>query len=443
METRNLFGTDGIRTAVGSSPFTHHELPQLGKAIAAWTHAHYGNNPRILLAHDTRQSCAWVKSSLQSGLLLSPVKIFDAGVVTSPVVSQLLHYTTDYDCGIVISASHNSYEDNGIKLIDAHTGKLSQQAEEQITQLFFAQSNHEPDYTVLGTQTVLTAVSQNYQEHITPFFEPKFLQGLKIVLDCAHGAAWQLAPALFKHYGACVVALHNAPNGININKQSGAVYPQALQKAVVSHHADIGFAFDGDGDRVICVNKHGQLKNGDDVLALLLAHPTYKETKTVVGTSMTNQGFENYLLKQNKTLIRANVGDKYVWQEMVKRNLPLGGEPSGHIITRDYLPTGDGIFNALRVMQAILNSDNVEMTTFTKYPQVIINVPVMRKPKLDTEPLASLIAASDAQIKQGRIIVRYSGTEPLLRIMIEEEHFEQAQAIGSQLAQKLKKNLSN
>lgn len=443
MKLQNIFGTDGIRTSVGSSPFTHIELPRLGKAIATWAQTTYGNNPRILLAHDTRQSCAWVKASLQSGLLLSTVKIFDAGVATSPVVSQFLQYTTEYDCGIIISASHNGYEDNGIKLIDASSGKLSKEAEEQITALFYTLTDATPDYSLLGTQTVVTDVTETYQRYITPFFEPQFLRGLKIVLDCAQGASFALAPHVFEQYGAEVIALYNKPNGININKQCGAVHPQALQKAVVSHQADIGFAFDGDGDRVVCVNKHGQVKNGDDVLALLLAHPAYKDTKIVVGTSMTNQGFENYLTKQGKSLIRANVGDKYVSQEMIKNNLLLGGEASGHIILRDYLPTGDGIFNALRIMQAVLIADNIEMTTFTKYPQVIINVPVTRKPTLDSEPLASLIAASDAQIKQGRIIVRYSGTEPLLRIMIEEEHFEQAQAIGSQLAQQLKKELSN
>ncbi len=441
MDIPNLFGTDGIRTTVGTTPFTYHELPQLGRAIAQWAHITYGNNPRILLAHDTRQSCAWVKASLQSGLLLSPVKLCDAGVVTSPVVSQLLHYSTDYDCGIIISASHNSYEDNGIKIIDGNSGKLSLEAEEQITQFFFAPQSS-PDYTLLGNQKVDVDLASLYQTYLQRFFEPNFLQGITIVLDCAHGAAWSLAPTIFTAFGAEVIALHNKPNGININKQSGAIHPQALQKAVVAHKAAIGFAFDGDGDRVMAVNKQGQLKNGDDILALLLEHPAYKNEQMVVGTSMSNQGFENYLEKRGKSLLRAQVGDKYVAQEMVKHNSLLGGEPSGHIIARDYLTTGDGIFNALRIIQALQHTGNWEMTTFTKYPQIIINVPVTHKPKLDTEPLASLIAASSAQIRQGRIIVRYSGTEPLLRIMIEEEQFEQAQAIGSHLAQQLKKELS-
>lgn len=440
MDIPNLFGTDGIRTTVGTTPFTYHELPQLGRAIAQWAQITYGNNPRILLAHDTRQSCAWVKASLQSGLLLSPVKLYDAGVVTSPVISQLLHYSTDYDCGIIISASHNSYEDNGIKLIDAHSGKLSLEAEKQISEFFFTPLTP-PDYTILGSQSFITDAATEYQKHIAPFFRSNFLHGIKIVLDCAHGAAWSLAPQIFTDFGADVISLHNKPNGLNINKQSGAVYPQALQKAVVTHQATLGFAFDGDGDRVVAANKHGQLKNGDDILALLLGHPAYKDEQSVVGTSMTNQGFENYLQKQSKSLIRAQVGDKYVTQGMVKHNLLLGGEPSGHIIARDYLNTGDGIFNALRIIQALQYTGNWEMTTFTKYPQIIINVPVTRKPKLDTEPLASLIASSSAQIKQGRLIVRYSGTEPLLRIMIEEEQFEQAQSIGSQLAQELKKEL--
>lgn len=441
MNSQNLFGTDGIRTTVGLSPLTHSELPKLGQAIAQWAHATYGNNPRILLAHDTRQSCAWVKATLESGMLLSPVKIFDAGVATSPVVSQLLHYTTDYDLGIIISASHNSYEDNGIKLIDAHVGKLSLEAEQHITRLFYAQEQ-QPDYALLGSHVTLEDTAHAYTAVCNTFFESGFLKGVTVVLDCAHGAAWSLAPMLFAHYGAQVIPLFNKPNGININKQCGAVHPQALQKAVIAHNADIGFAFDGDGDRVVCVNKHGQLKTGDDILALLLTHSAYKNTHLVVGTSMTNQGFENHLIKQGKSLIRANVGDKYVAQEMVKHNLVLGGEASGHIIVRDYLGTGDGVFNALRLLEAIQQTDNWQLTTFTKYPQIIINVPVTRKLQLDAEPIASLIAKSNATITQGRLVVRYSGTEPLLRIMIEEEHFEQAQAIGSQLAQQLKKELS-
>lgn len=442
MNIQNMFGTDGIRTTVGTTPFTLQELPRLGNAIALWAQHIYGNNPRILLGSDTRQSCAWVKATLESGLLLHPVKLFDAGVVASPLISQLLHYSTEYDCGIIISASHNNYEDNGIKIVDGQSGKLNREAEQQISQLFFA-SPITADYMLLGTHSSALHIGQKYQKNLEPFFDPHFLKGLTIVLDCAHGACSALAPQIFGDYGAQVIALYNKPNGININKQCGAVHPQALQKSVVAHNAMIGFAFDGDGDRVIAVNRQGQLKNGDDILAVLLQHPAYKNSKTIVGTSMTNKGFENYLSKKGKLLIRASVGDKYVAQELIHHNLSLGGEPSGHIITRDYLSTGDGIFNALRIMQSLLHTNNWDMNTFTKYPQVIINVPVARKPKLDTEPFASLIAASSSQIKEGRIIVRYSGTEPLLRIMIEEEHYEQAHAIGSHLAQQLKKELSS
>jgi len=373
---------------------------------------------------------------------LHPVHVFDAGVLTSPAVCQLLQYSTDYDCGIIISASHNSYQDNGIKLVDAHTGKVSATDEQLICQLLEEQKNYTPDYSMLGKHTLVTDAAAQYQRYLTPFFEPNFLSGTKIVLDCAHGAAFQLAPQIFEQFGAEVIALHNKPNGLNINKQCGALSPQEAQNAVIKHNAAIGFAFDGDGDRVLAITKHGHLKTGDDILALLMAHPAYQHDTAIAGTIMSNMGFEEYLSKKNKKLHRTQVGDKYVVQAMVQHNLSLGGEPSGHIITRDYLNTGDGVFCALRLLQVIQASGNWELTTFAKYPQIIINLPVAQKITLDTEPLASLIDQSKSQLSDGRMIVRYSGTEPLLRIMIEDVRFEHAQAVGAQLAQQLKKTLS-
>lgn len=437
-----IFGTDGIRGPVGSQPFTVPSLIRLGQAIACWSQQKYGRNASLLLAHDTRISCSLIKAALKSGLLTYPVQLHDAQILTSPAVFQLIQHQAIYDCGIIISASHNPYQDNGIKLIDAAHGKLAAHDEQSISTLFTDEQSS-ITYSTLGTDIVLHNAQDTYCSTIIRYFKPNFLQAKKIVLDCAHGAAYQLAPQIFQELGADIIVLNNQPNGININKNAGALYPQALQKAVVDHQADAGFAFDGDADRVIAVNRYGQLKNGDDILALLLEHPLYQATPIIVGTTMTNQGFEVHLNNRNKKLIRTNVGDKYIAEKMLEQNLILGGEQSGHIITRDYLNTGDGIFIALRILEAMQLSHNSDMVTFTKFPQIIINLPITIKKDLQSPTIADIISMGTAQLTAGRLVVRYSGTEPLLRIMIEDIDYDHAQTIGTQLSKRLQQELNS
>lgn len=436
--SKNIFGTDGIRAPFGQEPFTASSLFQFGQAIAQWAQKAYRPNPSILLAHDTRLSCSIVKSALKSGLLLYPVQVVDAHILPSPAVGSLLHKTTAFDCGIIISASHNPYHDNGIKIIDPR-GKLSLSDEEMISDLFLKNYSG-TDNTSLGTEVYLN-LEEDYLARIRSFFKSNFLYNKKIILDCAHGATYKLAPQIFREFGAEVITLFDKPNGLNINKQCGSLHPETLQKAVVEYNADAGFAFDGDGDRVIAVNRFGHVKNGDDILALLLAHPTYKNTKTVVGTVMTNQGFELSLQQAERNLIRTPVGDRHVSQELSKENLLLGGEASGHIILKDYLSSGDGIFTALKTLEALEASNNWDMQTFKKFPQIHTTIRVHDKKDLNQSPFSEIIAASTTALHQGRLIIRYSGTEPVLRIMVEDDDCEHAQSICTALSQKLQDKL--
>lgn len=436
----NIFGTDGIRATMGNFPFTIDKLHHLGKAIARWSLEKYGSKPKLLLAHDTRISSSLVKSTIASGLLLYPLQLHDGGVLPSPAVLKIIQNNPDFNFGMIISASHNPFQDNGIKIIDAQIGKISLDDELYITSLFYKELSH--DYATFGNLQYWPIAKDEYIQSLYTFFPSDFLKGKTIVLDCAHGAAFHIAPQVFEYFGATIIKLNCLPNGININKQCGALHTEEIQKMVVNSQADAGFAFDGDADRVIAINRYGQIKNGDDLLILLLDHPLYKNSHSIVGTIMTNQALELYLKEKNVNLIRTPVGDKYITDSLQEHSLLLGGEPSGHIIARDYLATGDGIFTALRALETIIITDNWDMITFSKFPQIIINVPIITKKDLTTSPFAEIIEESKKKLLAGRLIVRYSGTESLLRIMIEDQDFEYAQSVGSHLAKSLQQKLS-
>jgi phosphoglucosamine mutase len=262
-----------------------------------------------------------------------------------------------------------------------------------------------------------------------------------VVLDCANGAAYKIAPEIFRALGATVITIADTPNGTNINDNCGSLHPEELARVVVARGADAGFAFDGDADRVIAVNRLGVIKDGDDILTLLLNLPSYQNIAHVVGTLFTNKGFEEYLVGQGKHLFRTKVGEKYVASKLEEEKLPLGGEVSGHILTRDYSATGDGILVALKVLESIIASSNWDMVTFKKFPQVLINVPVRHKHDLALQPYAALIEEYERTMSPGRVIVRYSGTEPLLRVMTEAPTHEQAHCVAKKLAEALQKAL--
>ncbi len=438
---QNMFGTDGIRATVGNAPFIQPDLQRMGDALGRWIVDTYGPDATIILGHDTRLSCSWVKATLKSGLLLHPVNLIDAGILPTPAVVQLTLKHSDIDCGLIISASHNPYHDNGLKIIDGRQGKLSEEHELQITQYFYA--SEQGDYNHLGQEQYWDNAQSVYLDYIKCFFQPNFLASKKIVLDCAHGATYLLAPAIFKAFGADIICIGADPDGVNINEHCGATDVEQLKQKVITEQADCGFAFDGDGDRVVAVNNQGEIKNGDALLALLLDHPRYQPTQAVIGTIMTNKGFENWLNQKNYSLIRTPVGDKYIARRLEQEdgNSIIGGEQSGHIILYDYLPTGDGIFTALCVMEAIITAGNEQMATFQRMPQLLINVPIKEKKDLTQEPFAHIIRQKAALLPDGRIEVRFSGTEAKLRVMVEDNNEQQAHIVGHELAQALQQAL--
>lgn len=442
MIQHTIFGTDGIRTHIGAHPLTLESLPRLGMAIAHWAQEKYGRNPIILLGHDTRQSCAFVKAALKTGLLCNNARVFDAHVIPTPALCNIIHASTQFDVGIIISASHNHWQDNGIKIVEREHGKLSLSDELEISRLF-TENKFTPTYAALGQDHQLATATENYSTSLHHFFAAHYLHGKTIALDCANGATSSIAPQIFKQFGANVVVINNQPTGTNINEQCGALHPKQLQRTVLEQNADAGFAFDGDGDRVIAVSKNGEIKDGDDILTILLDHPIYTNTTSIIGTVMTNQGFDTFLAARNKKLLRAPVGDKFVSERMEQEKSIIGGEQSGHIILRDYLNTGDGIFTALRILETLHISGNWAMETFTKYPQVLINIPVGVKKDLALPHLATIIQEHATLLPQGRLLVRYSGTESVLRILVEDSNASMAQLIGTQLSEQLALQLSN
>lgn len=439
------FGTDGIRGTFGHPPFTDDGIKALSAAIARWAEQKYTDKqPKVLIGCDTRISGPEIKKILINVLINSGIYVVDGGVLPTPAIYRLISKNASFDFGISISASHNPYQDNGIKIFDAKKCKLDRADEAKIEAEFALSMQRQVSATKkIGAIAMQeTQSSQEYQEHVYPHFTPNFLAGTQIVLDCAHGATFQLAPKIFEHLGAKIIKIGANPNGTNINEKCGSMHPELLKDTVLKHNADLGFAFDGDGDRLLIVTKDGVIKDGDDILMLLLQHPTYQNTLGIVSTIISNQGLEAALKSIGKLLIRTTVGDKYVTAALDEHNLLLGGETSGHIIIKDYMPTGDGIFAALKTMESIILNNNWNLETFKKYPQVMINVPVKFKHDLSQSPYDDIIKKCSDSIKDGRIVVRYSGTENLLRIMAEASTSLAASSTAETLAKSLQEALS-
>jgi phosphoglucosamine mutase len=433
-----LFGTDGIRTLVGTSPLTIQELPKLGYAIAQWASENDRCTPSILLAHDTRSSCHFIKAALKSGLLLNNCKVFDALALPTPTTCILTRMNKAFNCGIIITASYNPSQYNGIKIIDAHGRKIDNKQQMRISELFNKTSLESADHTHVGNDFRALNPCEPYIHTLSTYFNELFLQGKTIVLDCAHGATSTLAPHIFRMFGAHVVAINASPDGRNINQNCGALFPKSLVEAVKAHKADAGFAFDGDGDRVIAVNRHGHIKDGDDMLALLTHHTLFKNTKSLIGTTFTNEGLNKYLAQHNKKLIRSDVGEQNVATEMHNRKINLGGEPIGHILMPHYLDSSDGIYTALMIMDSIMQTSNWDMATFQHYPQVLVNIPVRKRMELNQAPITDILTKSQKDYPSTRFVIRYSGTESLLRILVESEEKNQAEFLATKLANQLR-----
>ena len=422
-ETQRLFGTDGIRGAVGRYPITADFLLKVGWAAGRVLGA--DERVRVLIGKDTRISGYMFESALQAGLSAAGVDVRLLGPAPTPAVAYLTR-TLHARAGIVISASHNPYGDNGIKFFDGDGNKLPDAVEEAIER-GLEQPMATVDSKELGKAERIHDAAGRYIEFCKSTIPPHLdLAGLKIVVDCAHGATYHIAPSVFDELGAEVVAIGVQPNGLNINEGVGAVCPHALQTAVLEQGADLGIAFDGDGDRVVMVDGDGDLLDGDELLFVIARqrHENGGAEGAVVGTTMSNLGLEEALRRIGLELHRAKVGDRHVLELMKRRGCKLGGETSGHIICLDRVTTGDGIVAALQVLRA-MRSRGVPLrdlrTGMEKYPQELVNVEVRGAP----DPLAfpkirdAVEGARTELGSQGRVLLRRSGTEPLVRIMVE------------------------
>jgi phosphoglucosamine mutase len=442
---KQYFGTDGIRGVPGTPPLDDSTLHAVGRAVGQYLHKEQ-SSPHALIGRDTRESGPHIAEILAEGLRESGVEVTLAGVLTTPGVACLVRQN-DFHAGVVISASHNPYHDNGVKLF-SHAGmKFPDAVEEEIEASipgFLKESATAP--------ARLTANESLHVEYLdflrSRAIEGAGLNGLRIVLDCANGAAYRLGPELFRSLGCDVVAIGIEPDGRNINAGCGSLHLEKLQKRVPAEKAAMGVAFDGDADRALFVSAAGNIVNGDGIL---LAAGRYLKAEgklpgnRVVATSMSNLGLERVFDREGIALARTNVGDRYVLEEMLKSGNSLGGEQSGHIIFLDDSPAGDGLLTAVKVASLVALHGNLEKLVegFKDYPQTIVNVKVKSKPPLETVPevVRALRDAQSALGKNGRIVLRYSGTEPLARVMVEAEHTADVERFSKSIASAIRTTL--
>ena len=431
----NIFGTDGIRAKFGTKIFLPESLHRLGYAIGAWA-LEKKTSPTFILGYDTRQSCPQVSNDLLKGLLHHNVSVFNGRELPTPIICSLTQRSPKFDFGIIITASHNTYEYNGIKIC-TKSQKISESDEQTISTIFHSVSNQDLALENNGSIHAYDQAIENYYQLLQENFPENLAQGLKIVVDCAHGAYYKIAPALLEKFGAHIIPININPSGININEACGALHPEIAQKLLLDTHADIAFAFDGDGDRIVAIDAQGNIKDGDDILSILLNNPTYQNEQEVVGTIMSNQSFEICIINQSKKFIRTPVGDKYIASYLCSNNLKLGGEPSGHIICNNFSFASDGLYTALKIIETMKLQNSKQLATFAKFPQVSHTIKVQEKKDLSASPYKELIASYQQAITPGRLIIRYSGTEPILRITGECETQEKAEKIVSQFVEAL------
>jgi phosphoglucosamine mutase len=447
---RKLFGTDGIRGVAGEYPLDKSTVYMIGCALAH----HLGGvngQVRVVIGQDTRESSGWIADTLTAGLESAGAEVASAGVVTTPAIAYLAR-TEKFSAGVVISASHNPWQDNGIKIFGHDGYKLADQTELEIEREIFAQieankiANGEAKQRSLPGDHKLALM---YEKWLTKSITDTDFSRLRVAVDCANGAASNVAPELFRLCKINASFTHAAPNGRNINEKSGALHPEVVAAEVVSLKADMGVCFDGDADRALFADHTGKVVNGDAVLLL-----TAREMKssgalkndTVVATTMSNMGLEAALKQSGIKMLRAPVGDKYVLEEMQKTGAVLGGEQSGHIIFSDCATTGDGLMTALKVLEVVAKSGKTlaELVSDLKvFPQVIKNVRVREKKPLDQIPeVASAIKTAEQDLKdEGRVVVRYSGTEALCRVMIEAASADKMQKHADAIARAMQRAL--
>ncbi|MFO1391793.1 MAG: phosphoglucosamine mutase [Agitococcus sp.] len=443
--SRKYFGTDGIRGLVGTSPIMPEFALKLGWAVGKVLAA--SGNASVVIGKDTRLSGYMLESALQSGLCAAGVSVRLLGPMPTPAIAHLTR-AFHASAGIVISASHNPYYDNGIKFFGANGKKLSDEIELQIEEWLDKEFTID-DSDALGKTLRQEDARGRYIEFCKASFPYHLdLKGVKIVVDCANGATYQVAPAVFRELGANVITVACEPNGKNINADCGSTHPQNLQAAVLINKADLGIAFDGDGDRIIMVDHTGSVVDGDEII-VMIARARQQEginVGGVVGTVMSNMGMEVAIKNMGLEFVRAKVGDRYVMSALAKRGWMLGGEASGHIVCLDKTSTGDAIIAALQVLAAVVQSQQslYELRQgMVKFPQQLINVKIAQKSDpMQHEVVVTAVKEAEAMLgERGRVLLRASGTEPVIRVMVEGENQQQITRICQSLADQVQKAL--
>jgi phosphoglucosamine mutase len=445
---KQLFGTDGIRGIPGEYPLDDATLERTGHALGEYLRSQgdaYGDRPRVLIGRDTRESGPHIAELIASGLATAGAQPVSAGVLTTPGVAWLVN-REGFAAGVVISASHNPYHDNGVKLISSSGMKFPDAVEAQLERSILSATGP----AVASSSNIhLNGDEKLHEDYLGGLHEAAIggakFAGMKIVLDCANGAASKLAPRLFRTLGADVVAMNDAPNGKNINAGCGSLHPEAMQKRVVETAAALGVAFDGDADRAIFAGTSGKLVDGDGVLLVAgryLQSALKLKGNVIVGTTMANLGLERALDKSGLKLLRTDVGDRYVLEEMRRIGANLGGEQSGHILFLDDATTGDGMLTAVKIVSIVSIAGPLDalVADLKIFPQKIVNVRVQSKPHLESLPEVSRVLAEAEKSlgDSGRVVLRYSGTEPLARVMVEAEREEDVRRWTDSLASALR-----
>lgn len=446
--SHRLFGTDGVRGKAGEYPLDHETVARLGSALVrAMRHASGGRRLRFVIGRDTRESGEWIERELARGVHSAGAEITTAGVIPTPAIAYVAR-DMGFDAGLVISASHNPFEDNGIKVFSGKGEKFTESLEREVETII-----HDRSWQVTGSADApvdRTDVIDAYIAHARLALpDPQRLGRFKLAIDTANGATTTVAPRLFAALGFDLAVLSAAPDGRNINLDCGSTHPEPLAAMVRADGYRMGVAFDGDGDRAIFVDACGRIVDGDAVLLMCARHLKSigrLKGNAIVATVMSNIGLEIALRESGIELVRCAVGDKYVMEEMIRRDLSIGGEQSGHIIFSDHLFTGDGIVTALSVLRVMAETGREfadlasELVT---YPQVLLNVRVRQKSDLKNVPaIAGAMARVEAQLAgNGRLLVRYSGTEPLLRVMIEGQDQQEIQGWAAGIAAVVKEHL--
>ncbi len=439
-----LFGTDGVRGSANKD-LTPELVFSLGKSASlVIAKSHGKGKAKAVVGRDPRASGEMLEAALIAGLATVGVDVLKVGVLPTPAIAYLTKYY-GADLGVVLSASHNVFSDNGVKFFSKDGKKLPDDVEDEIEKNLETVVPH-PTGSEVGRVKEMADAYEAYLAHLLETVNTGALKGLKIAVDCANGAASEVAPDLYSRAGAQVIAIHNAPNGININDNCGSTHLESLIETVKKNSCDLGIAHDGDADRCLAIDNEGNVIDGDHILALL-AHDFKQNgnlsSDTVVSTVMANLGFKIAMKSASINVIETAVGDRYVLEAMEEKNYVLGGEQSGHIIMRNYSTTGDGLLTALHLMNAVSSTKKSlkELAGIVnKFPQILINVADVDKAKIDNSELVAAVKKAENDLgEKGRVLLRSSGTEPLIRVMVEAETMKQAQDIAQLLAGIVKK----